>query len=171
MFDPRAFRDALGHFATGVTIVTTRDAEGEPVGVTVNSFASVSLEPPLVLWSLAKKSWSLPAFQQAGHYAVHVLASDQQALSDRFARASTDKFGGLDVVEGEGGAPLLAGCAAVFECSVEHRYEGGDHLILVGRVLNFSSAEQAPLLFHRGRYAVPDTEGLAFFGRRLAGAA
>ncbi|MFN4062735.1 flavin reductase family protein [Parazoarcus communis] len=164
MIDPRQFRNALGHFATGVTIVTTRDAQGEPVGVTVNSFASVSLEPPLVLWSLAKKSWSLAAFEHNPNFAIHVLASDQQSLSDRFARAGTDKFADLDTANGLGNIPLLPNCAAVFQCTVEHRYDGGDHLILVGRVQDFSTTEHPPLLFYRGRYAAPEPETLSFAG-------
>ncbi len=162
--DPRALRNALGHFATGVTVITTRSPEGEPVGVTVNSFASLSLEPPLVLWSLAKKSWSLPAFEAAGHFAVHVLAADQQAVSDRFAKAGMDKFAGIDIAEGVGNTPLLSGCAAVFECSVEHRYDGGDHVIMVGRVQRFAAGDAAPLLFYRGRYATPESEATTFTG-------
>ncbi len=156
MFDPREFRNALGQFATGVTIVTTLDTAGAPIGVTANSFSSVSLEPPLVLWSLARQSYSLPAFEAAGHFAIHVLGADQRALSDRFARAGNDKFADLDIRAGLGGVPLLRHCAAVFECSVEHRYAGGDHVILVGRVQRFETASAdptPPLLFHRGRYA------------------
>lgn len=164
MFDPRQFRSALGHFATGVTIVTTRGTEGEPVGVTVNSFASVSLDPPLILWSLAKNSYSVPAFTAARHFAVHVLASSQQALSDRFARAASDKFSGLELGAGIGDTPLLDGCATVFECSTEHRYDGGDHLILVGRVQRYDVHDRAPLLFYRGRYAAPEPETMSFAG-------
>lgn len=164
MFDPRQFRSALGHFATGVTIVTTRDTSGDPVGVTVNSFASVSLDPPLILWSLAKNSYSLDAFTACSHFAVHVLASSQQGLSDRFARAASDKFSGLAPESGLGDAPLLSGCATVFECSTEHRYDGGDHLILVGRVHRFDVQDRAPLLFYRGRYAAPEEETRSFAG-------
>ncbi len=162
MIDPRAFRNALGHFATGVTVVTTRDAAGEPVGVTVNSFSSLSLDPPLILWSLAKKSYSLAAFETHPAFAVHVLASDQQEVSDRFARAGADKFGGVALGDGFQGVPLLPHCAAVFQCSVEHRYDGGDHVIMVGRVQRFSTAERPPLLFYRGRYATPETEAVPF---------
>lgn len=158
MIDARTLRDALGHFATGVTVVTTLAPDGEPIGVTVNSFASLSLDPPLVLWSLAKRSLSLPAFEAASHFAVHVLAHDQQALSDRFAKAGHDKFGGVEVGQGLGGVPLLAGGTAVLQCSVEHRYDGGDHLILVGRVEALHTRSAAPLLFYRGRYAVPEIE-------------
>lgn len=158
MIDSRQFRDALGHFATGVTVVTTLDAERQPVGVTVNSFSSLSLDPPLILWSLAKKSYSLAAFESHPAFAIHVLAGDQQDLSNRFARAGTDKFAGLTTDEGFGGVPLLKGCAAVFQCSTEFRYDGGDHLILVGRVQAFATEERPPLLFYRGRYAIPETE-------------
>lgn len=152
MFDPRQFRNALGHFATGVAIVTTRDTHGGAIGITINSFASVSLEPPLVLWSLAKNAWSVAAFEAADFFAIHVLAEDQQDLSNRFARASEDKFAGVKTSAGLGGAPLLPGCPAVFQCSTEHRYDGGDHIIIVGRVQSFHTEERPPLLFHRGRY-------------------
>jgi flavin reductase (DIM6/NTAB) family NADH-FMN oxidoreductase RutF len=173
MIDPRQFRDALGHFATGVTVVTTRDAGGQPVGVTVNSFSSLSLDPPLILWSLAKKSYSLAAFEAADGFAVHVLASDQQALSDRFARAGADKFTDLPFGAGPGELPLLPRCAAVFQCRTEHRYDGGDHLILVGRVQRFSTEDRPPLLFYRGRYATPESEAVSFTSlmRAFAGAA
>ncbi|MNZ94257.1 p-hydroxyphenylacetate 3-hydroxylase, reductase component [compost metagenome] len=115
----------------------------------------MSLDPPLVLWSIGKSNYSYPAFARAGHFAVHVLDAGQRPLSDRFAQAATDKFAGLDVGCGLGEVPLLPGCLAVFECGTEHRYEGGDHLILVGRVLRMDVARSAtqPLLFHRGRYA------------------
>src|SRR5512143_589785 len=115
-FDPLEFRKALGSFATGVTIITTRAEDGTPIGLTVNSFNSVSLNPPLVLWSLAETSLSLPIFRAATHWAVHVLASDQEDLSGRFARRGENKFAGLDVDEGLGGVPLLKGCAARFQC-------------------------------------------------------
>ncbi len=158
MIDARELRNALGHFATGVTVVTTLGPAGERIGVTVNSFAALSLDPPLVLWSLAKKSWSLPAFEATGHFCIHVLAHDQQALSDRFAKAGEDKFAGVEISEGVGGTLLLPGCMAVFQCSVEHRYDGGDHIILVGRVEHLTTRSTAPLLFYRGRYAVPEYE-------------
>lgn len=160
MHTPHTLRQALGHFATGVTIITTRDAAGQPVGVTVNSFNSVSLDPPLVLWSLARKAYSYDAFNREGHFAVHVLAADQQALSNRFAQAGTDKFANLAVKAGVADLPLLTGCAAVFQCQTVARYDGGDHLILVGKVHHYQCAERAPLMFHRGRYlATP--EGVA----------
>lgn len=152
-FDPRAFRNALGSFATGVAIVTTRDASGEAVGLTVNSFNSVSLNPPLVLWSLANNALSLPAFRDAEHWAVHILASDQEALSTRFATRGENKFSGLDVDTGVGGIPLLQGCAARFQCRTASRYQGGDHLIFIGEVQAFDHSENPPLVFHGGRYA------------------
>lgn len=151
--DRRAFRNALGCFATGVTIATTCDADGAPIGVTASSFNSVSLDPPLVLWSLAKSAQSRAAFRRSGHFAVHVLAASQEALSNRFARSGEDKFAGVDWRAGELGSPLLDEFAARFECRTRHEYEGGDHVILVGEVVAFESRDVAPLLFHGGRYA------------------
>jgi 3-hydroxy-9,10-secoandrosta-1,3,5(10)-triene-9,17-dione monooxygenase reductase component len=152
-FDAAEFRKALGTFATGVTIITTRDAGGVSVGLTANSFNSVSLNPPLVLWSLAETSGSLPAFRDARHWAVHVLAADQEALSARFAKRGEDRFAGLDVDLGVDGVPLLRGCAARFVCRTAFQYAGGDHLIFVGEVIDFARSESAPLVFHSGRYA------------------
>ena len=151
-FEPAAFRKALGSFATGVTIVTTC-AGGEQFGVTANSFSSVSLDPPLVLWSLAKTSSSLAAFSSAPGFAVHVLASDQQELSNRFAKRNSDKFADLRLETGDAGNPLLTDCAARFECRTTYRYEGGDHIIFVGKVIDFRHGDKEPLLFHAGRYA------------------
>ncbi len=152
--DPKAFRAALGTFATGVTVITARADDGTPVGLTANSFNSVSLDPPMVLWSLAKKSHSLPVFSQCNHWAVHVLAADQEALSGRFARSGTDKFSGLDIDCGVGDVPLLTGCAARFQCKSLFQHEGGDHLIFVGEVAAFDHTDRAPLVFHAGRYAL-----------------
>lgn len=152
-FDAAGFRKALGSFATGVTIITTRDASGAPVGLTVNSFNSVSLNPPLVLWSLAETSNSLSIFRAATHWAVHVLSSDQEALSGRFARRGEDKFAGAEIEPGFGDVPLLRGCSARFQCRTAFQYEGGDHVIFVGEVLAFDRADVAPLVFHAGRYA------------------
>ena len=152
-FDPRDFRRALGSFATGVTIITTRDAEGEPVGLTVNSFNSVSMNPPLVLWSLANEAMSLPAFRDADYWAVHILATDQEDLSTRFAKRGEDKFSDLDIEEGRGGIPLLKGCTARFQCRTASSYQGGDHLIFIGEVLDYDHFENPPLVFHGGRYA------------------
>jgi flavin reductase (DIM6/NTAB) family NADH-FMN oxidoreductase RutF len=150
--DALALRQALGEFATGVTVVTARDASGRPVGITVNSFASVSLDPPLVLWSLGRQSPLHEVFGNCTHWAVNVLAADQQALSERFSQADTDRFAGLEWKVGAGDTPLLAGCSAWFECRSEAHHPGGDHLILVGRVENFRRETKAPLIFHGGRY-------------------
>jgi 3-hydroxy-9,10-secoandrosta-1,3,5(10)-triene-9,17-dione monooxygenase reductase component len=151
--DPAEFRRALGAFATGVTIITTRAPDGVPLGLTANSFNSVSLNPPLVLWSLAQNALSLPVFKAVGHWAVHILAADQEELSSRFARRGLDKFAGLEIETGQGGVPLLRGCTARFECRNAFQYEGGDHTIFVGEVLRFERSERAPLVFHGGRYA------------------
>lgn len=159
------FRAALGSFATGVTIVTTTTANGGDVGMTANSFNSVSLDPPMVLWSIGKSALSQPAFAAAEHFAVHILASDQEDLSNRFARRGEDKFAGLELARGPGDVPLLAGCSARFKCRTAYRYEGGDHDIIVGEVLEFDHFEKKPLLFHQGRYSLlasaPNNEAVA----------
>jgi flavin reductase (DIM6/NTAB) family NADH-FMN oxidoreductase RutF len=147
-FDQRQFRDALGQFATGVTIVTARTDAG-PVGMTVNSFASVSLDPPLVLWSVARDSDRFESFERTDHFAVHVLPADGQALASSFAASGTD-FNGLAPEEGVGGVPLLPHFAARFECRTEARHHGGDHLILVGEVVRLEVREARPLVFHAG---------------------
>lgn len=152
IIDAKALRGALGSFATGVTIVTTCH-DGHDVGLTANSFNSVSLDPPLVLWSLAKKSASSGAFMTADAFAVHVLSAQQQDLSNRFARSGTDKFAGLALERGRDGVPLLPDCAARFECRTAYRYDGGDHVIFVGEVLALDHSDKEPLLFHRGEYA------------------
>jgi 3-hydroxy-9,10-secoandrosta-1,3,5(10)-triene-9,17-dione monooxygenase reductase component len=149
----RQFRDALGTFATGVTIVTTRSAT-EDIGLTANSFNSVSLDPPMVLWSLSKKAKSLPAFMQSDYFAVHVLSVAQEDLSTRFATAGADKFAGLEIERGPADLPLLPGCSARFQCRTAFRHEGGDHVILVGEVVSFDHFEWAPLVYHAGRYAL-----------------
>lgn len=152
-FTPREFRSALGMFATGVTIVTTRTPDGQPVGLTANSFNSVSLDPPLVLWSLSHAAASMAAFRQGSHYAIHVLASDQKDLAERFAARGADRWSGIDTLTGAGGAPLIAGAAATFECFNRSRYEEGDHVIFVGEVERCACREGAsPLLFHGGRF-------------------
>jgi flavin reductase (DIM6/NTAB) family NADH-FMN oxidoreductase RutF/DNA-binding MarR family transcriptional regulator len=153
-FDTRAFRTALGSFATGVTIVTTRGAAAGDIGITANSFNSVSLDPPMILWSLSRRALSLDAFLQCTHFAVHVLAADQDQLSQRFATAGADKFADLQIERGAGEAPLLAGCSARFQCRTAFKYEGGDHIIFVGEVLTFDAYQKPPLLFHAGRYAL-----------------
>ena len=153
VFSPREFRASLGMFATGVTIVTARTAEGERVGLTANSFNSVSLDPPLVLWSLARAAGSLPAFSAGSHYAINILAADQKALAERFAARGADRWAGVAFTEGAGRAPLLAGAAATFECFNRSRYEEGDHVIFVGEVERCSHrADASPLLFHGGKF-------------------
>lgn len=146
----REFRDALGRFATGVTVVTTATAEG-PVGITANSFASVSLDPPVVLWSIGRQSNRFAAFAASERFAVHVLGADQIDLSRRFARSGS-AFAGLNLEEGESGVPLLAGCLSRFECVRLAAHEGGDHLIMVGHVTGASLRDGEPLVFSRGGY-------------------
>lgn len=152
-FSTRAFRSALGMFATGVTIVTARAADGSLVGLTANSFNSVSLEPPLVLWSLSKQAGSMAALANGRHYAIHVLASDQQPLAERFAARHTDRWAGVHFSDGISGAPLLPGVAATFECFNRSQYAEGDHVIFVGEVERCShNPDVSPLLFHGGRF-------------------
>ena len=152
-FSPSEFRQSLAMFATGVTIVTARTAEGALVGLTANSFNSVSLAPPLVLWSLAQAAASLPAFSTGSHYAINILAADQQALAKRFAAKGIDRFADVAFEEGAGGAPILAGAAATFECFNRSRYFEGDHVIFVGEVERCSyRAGASPLLFHGGKF-------------------
>lgn len=152
--DPRELRNALGRFATGVCVVTTRTAAGQTAGLTVNSFSSVSLDPPLVAWCLGRKAPSLRAFTQAGHFAVHVMAHEQHALAMHFARPAEDKFADVrDAFEpGLAEVPVLKDALARFECRKASVVEGGDHLIFIGRVERFAYAERAPLLFHAGRF-------------------
>lgn len=152
-FDPAALRHAFGSFATGVTVVTALDARGNPVGLTANSFTSVSLEPPLVLWCIGLGTPSFATFRDCSHYAINVLSGDQEEISNRFANPSSDKFAGLEYRRGIGGVPLLSGCIASFECSNAAQYPGGDHLILVGQVENYRVDIDAPLLFFASNYA------------------
>ena len=152
-FSTQDFRAALGTFATGVTIVTACDAAGQAVCITANSFNSVSLAPPLVLWSLARIAGSMPAFESGSHYAINILAADQHGLAERFASKSARRFEGVVFSEGAGGAPILEGSAAVFECFNRSRYEEGDHVIFVGEVEHCERRPGAqPLIFHGGRY-------------------
>ena len=151
--DARAFRNALGQFATGVTIVTACGDSGEHVGATVSSFNSVSLDPPLVLWSLDKGAYSRAAFESSTHFAVHILMLEQAELARRFAQRGSDKFACVDCVPGLGGVPLIGECAACFECETRHRYDGGDHVIFVGEVKRFKHVAGAPLVFHGGVFA------------------
>lgn len=152
--DPRALRKALGAFATGVTIVTTRSTAGQDVGLTVNSFNSVSLDPPMVLWSLAKNSNSRPAFLDTDPFAVHILAQDQADLSSVFAKRGVDKFSGLELERGFGQVPLLKNCSARFQCKTVFRLDSGDHDVIVGEIVAYENFERPALVFLSGRYAV-----------------
>lgn len=151
--DPRALRNALGHFPTGVAVMTTLRGDGAPIGLTVNSFASVSLDPPLVLWSLAAKSPSLGAFRAASHFCVNVLAAEQEDVCRRFATPGQDKFAGVDWKPGGTGMPVLERCVATFECRAAFNNWGGDHVIFVGHVERYGTLDLPALLFHRGRFS------------------
>jgi len=150
--DPRDFRNALGTFATGVTIITAAGADGKPYGLTCNSFASVSLNPPLVLWSLGIFSQGMSVFQDASHFAVNVLGALQQELASKFAKSSEDKFTGVQWTPGLGNAPILADSVANFQCRAANRYYGGDHVIFLGAVEAYSYNRREPLLFAHSSY-------------------
>lgn len=170
--DPNAeidgFRRSLSEFATGITVVTA-SVNGERFGLTSNSFASVSLKPPLVLWSIRRESTSFAAFANCSHFAVNILAEDQIGLSQRFARSGPEKFRDIECSAGAGDAPLFSGVAATFECINSQAYDGGDHIILVGEVLRYCRYDRQPLLFVKGRYAVsadhPSTRVFATTGK------
>lgn len=154
--DARDFRYALGAFPTGVCLATTVGPDGKPAGLTINSFSSVSLSPPMIVWSLARSAASASVFRDAEHFAISVLSADARDVSSHFARSSNDKFAAFSgrFVPGRHGIPLLAGAVATFECRTCHRYYGGDHILLIGAVEHYAySAERAALLFHRGKYA------------------
>ena len=152
-FSSQEFHQALGMFATGVIVVTGRDINGTVVGLTANSFNSVSMDPPLVLWSLSRRAGSMPVFARGSHYAIHILAAEQVALAQRFATKDIDRFAGVPFRIGPSGAPVLDGAAAVFECFNRSQYEEGDHVIFVGEVEHCERREGAlPLIFHGGRY-------------------
>ncbi len=153
--DTYGLRRAMGRFVTGVTVVTTLTAHGIPVGLTANSFSSVSLDPPLVLFSLQARAPSLPAFIEAGWFAVNVLGSHQHQCSRQFSTPSPDKFDGIRHTPGLGGCPLLEGSLARFECRLDNRMPAGDHVIVVGRVVRVTHRDGEPLIFAGGRYCVP----------------
>ncbi len=157
-YDSRMLRDGLGKFATGVTVVTCQGPDG-PVGITANSFSSVSLEPPLVLWNIAKVSNSLQAFLDADYFAVNVLAADQESLSVHFAQASRPSFDGIAHEASSSGVPLLAGTLACFECRTHEIHDCGDHHIIVGEIERFSAGDGNPLLFFSGRYTTTADPG------------
>jgi len=150
--DDRHFRNALGRFVTGVTVITTRTAEGRLEGLTANSFSAVSLDPPLVLWSLRQSSTLMTTFQEAGHFAVNVLGAWQAALSDHFAKRAPDKFQNVVHAPGLGGCPLLFGALATFECVKDATITSGDHVVFFGRVEHATYREGEPLIFSAGRY-------------------
>lgn len=153
--DPRDYRSALGCFPTGVCLITTLGPGGEHAGLTVNSFSSVSLDPPMVLWSLARSAGCAPVFRDAEYFAINVLAADDEQLSRHFASSGADKFARFSArfAPGLGGVPVLQGAAASFECHSRYRKYGGDHIVLIGVVERYAHTERKPLLFHRGRYA------------------
>jgi flavin reductase (DIM6/NTAB) family NADH-FMN oxidoreductase RutF len=153
LLDQRAFRHALGHFPTGVVVVTAENPDGDPIAMTVSSFNAVSLDPPLVLFSIGKAALSLPSLLAAGHFGISVLRGDQSDMSGRFATARGAKWAGLQPARGATGCPLIGPCLASFECDHYATYEGGDHVIIVGRVLQFELASEGePLVFFRGAY-------------------
>lgn len=151
--DARSFRKCLGQFATGVTVITT-EVDGQKYGVTANSFASVSIDPPLVLWSIGKSSRSFDAFQAADAFAIHILASNQVDISQNFSSSKSDKFEGIDAETGVAGSPLLSGAIGVIQCETHERIEAGDHVILIGRVVGLSQQPGDPLVFAQGRYGL-----------------
>ncbi len=149
----QSLRAALGRFATGVTIVTAKAANGRMVGLTANSFNSVSLNPPLVLWSLSRSAASMATFAEGSHYAINVLGAHQRELAERFAAKGVDRWQGVRYHEGASGAPLLEGTVAVFECFNRSRYDEGDHVIFVGEVERCAHRTHVPpLLYHGGRF-------------------
>lgn len=151
--DPLLLRQAFGSFATGVTIVTTTDSQGQPVGLTANSFTSVSLEPPLVLFCLDRNSSSLPRFQRSCVFGINVLSSDQQELSSRFVKRGEDRFKDVSWALRDTGVPVIEGAAATFECDSHATVDAGDHIVFIGRVRRFDFyAQREPLLYFQGRY-------------------
>ena len=157
--DYQAFRTALGCFATGITVVTAVGPSGELLGITANSFNSVSLEPPLVLFSLHRAAYSLGAFSDGGYFAVNVLREDQRDLSARFAQALVDKWGGVAYERWDTGCPILLGCLANFECRTRSLYDGGDHVIFLGEVLRLRCDPTGrPLLYFLGAYGTMEAE-------------
>lgn len=158
-FDPldeNHLRHVFGHFATGVTVITCRSKEGDLGGITVNSFTSLSLNPPLALWCIDKASDQFDIFAASTHFAVNILSESQEKLSNNFAAQTHDKFKGVDYENGVGGAPILPDVSATLECHIKERIEGGDHIILVGGVLKADSYNHKPLIYYSGRYAKLD---------------
>jgi len=152
-FDSKELRNVLGCFGTGVTVVTTISASGERVGLTANSFSSVSLDPPIVLWSLGKQSRYLPVFHESGRFVINVLGVDQLHLSNQFAKPSDDRFAGVECQLGLGGLPVIQGCAANIECETISAQEVGDHVLYLGKILRYTHIKKDSLLFCNGAYA------------------
>lgn len=146
----RQFRDTLGQFATGVTVMTMVSPSGDPIGITVSSFNSLSLDPPLILWSISKSSVSYEYFCVGDSFAVNVLAEDQEDLAITFSKTGEDKYQGIKMLPGLDSVPLISGCVVYFECKVDARHPGGDHDIVIGRVRRIFNAGGAPLLFYGG---------------------
>lgn len=148
----KSLRQCLGQFATGVTVITCASSEGEPCGITANSLSSVSLDPPLILWNIAKTTDALQAYLDAPHFAVHVLKTSQQNVSAHFAQSRGDLFDDIEFETSDDGVPLLPECLARLECETSAIYEGGDHYIIVGLVERFATHDGEPLLFYGGDY-------------------
>ncbi|MDP6969282.1 MAG: flavin reductase family protein, partial [Gammaproteobacteria bacterium] len=151
--DAREFRNALASFATGVTVITCLDANGKPVGATASSFNSVSMDPPLILWSITKTANSADAFINAKEFVVNVLSTEQIDLSNQFSRSNSDKFKGVETATGIGQVPMLAGSVTCFQCKSWATYDGGDHEIIVGEVVAMDTNNDEGLIFYRGDYA------------------
>ena len=151
--DQQEFRQVMGHFATGVTVITTHDGKGNLFGLTANAVSSVSLDPPLILCCIGRSSESHPAFAASGVFSVHILSHAQEALSRRFAKSGEDKFVGVAFGTGASGCPILEGSLAHLECEIRHRFEAGDHTIFVGEPIGISMDQETdPLLYFRGGY-------------------
>lgn len=153
--DSRALRNAFGKFTTGVTLVTTVAPDGKPVAMTANSFSSVSLDPPMILWCIDKGSDRLGIFEANPHFAVNILAEEHQELSARFAKKGQPYMDGVAFTTWETGCPIISGACAIFECDIAARYDAGDHIIYLGRIRHFEAPEAAgkPLVFHKGNYS------------------
>lgn len=152
--DARELRNCFGKFATGITVITALDPDGAKIGLTVNSFSSLSLDPPMILWSLDNRSHNLDALKKASHFSVNVLASDQMDISNNFASRAEDKFEDIDITQGKSGIPLLKGTVAHLECKNVQQIDGGDHLVFIGEVEHFDVTDKKPLLYANGQYAV-----------------
>lgn len=163
-FDARTLRDALGAFVTGVTVITTQDDSGQPHGLTASSFNTVSLKPPLILWSQAKQAGSYPVFQQAREFAISILAEHQFEVSSRFASRRIDKFEGVEVDRAFCGLPVIAGSSAWLHCRTVSQVDGGDHTIYIGEILKISRGARRPLVFGSGQYLLAQPHHAALPG-------